>query len=87
MSKCFKLSTLLDQAGFYNVEILKIDIEGAELEVFSNGAEEWLSRVNLIIIETHDRFRPGSEEAVRRAVHPMFDELAPSGESLFFQRR
>jgi hypothetical protein len=79
--------TLLDQAGFHHVDILKIDIEGAELEVFSNGAEEWLSRVNLIIIETHDRFRPGSEEAVRKAVHPMFDELTPSGESLFFRRK
>ena len=51
------------------------------------GAEEWLSRVTLIIIETHDRFRPGSEEAVRKAVHPMFDELTPWGESLLFRRK
>jgi FkbM family methyltransferase len=86
-TKCFKLSTLLDKAGFDSVDILKVDIEGAELEVFSNGAEEWLSRINLIVIETHDRFRPGSEVAVRRALYPMFDELPLSRESLFFRRK
>jgi len=87
MTKCFKLPTLLDQAGINKVDILKIDIEGAELELFSNGTDEWLQRIGLIIIETHDRFRPGSEEAVRNAVHPMFEELPRSGESLFFRRK
>jgi FkbM family methyltransferase len=61
LTRCFKLPTVLDKAGFDTVDILKVDIEGAELEVFSNGAEEWLPRINLIVIETHDRFRPGSE--------------------------
>jgi hypothetical protein len=69
------------------VDILKIDIEGAELEIFSDGADEWLPRIGLIIIETHERFRPGSEAAVRKALWPMFEELPPSGESLFFRRK
>ena len=87
LTRCFKLSTLLDRAGLDTVDILKVDIEGAELEVFSDGAEEWLSRINLIVVETHDRFRPGSEAAVRRAVCPMFEELPRSGENLSFRRK
>ncbi len=84
--KCCTIRTLLDRAGFDSVDILKVDIEGAELEVFSCDAKEWLPRINLIVVETHDRFRPGSDEAVRKAVHPMFEELPKSGENLFFRR-
>jgi FkbM family methyltransferase len=87
ITKCFRIGTLLDRAGFDRVDILKIDIEGAELEVFSHGASEWLPRVDLIIIETHDRFRPGSDQAVRSAIHSMFEELPRSGENLFFRLR
>ena len=84
--KCVTIGTLLDSAGLSRVDIFKVDIEGAELEIFSHGAEEWLPRIDLIIVETHDRFRPGSEDAVRKAIHPMFEELPRSGENLFFRR-
>lgn len=85
--KCYKMETLLEEVAFGTVDILKVDIEGAELELFSHDVEKWLPRINLIIIETHDRFRPGAEEAVRNAVHAMFEELPRSGENLFFRRR
>jgi FkbM family methyltransferase len=85
-TRCLKMGTLLDQAGFETVDILKIDIEGAELEIFSQAAEQWLPRVQLIIVETHDRFRPSSELAVRKALALMFSELPPCGENLFFRR-
>jgi len=86
MTPCYRLATLLDRAGFDSVDVLKVDIEGAELELFSHQAGDWLDRVRLIIVETHDRFRPGSEAAVRAALHPMFEELPPSGENLMFRR-
>jgi FkbM family methyltransferase len=87
LTRCYRLGTLIEDAGFSSVDILKVDIEGAELEMFSHEAAEWLSKIALIIVETHDRFRPGSEEAVRKAVHPMFEELPRSGENLFFRRK
>lgn len=86
-TQCYKLATLMDEVGIATVDILKIDIEGAELEVFSSGTDEWLPRVRLIIIETHDRFRPGSEHAVRNALQADFEELPRSGENLFFRRK
>jgi FkbM family methyltransferase len=45
------------------IDLLKIDIEGAELELFS-GDCEWLKHVRCVMIETHDRFRPGCAQAV-----------------------
>ena len=83
---CYKLPTLLTMAGFATVDILKVDIEGAELELFAHGAEAWLDRIKLIIVETHDRFRPGSEAAVRAALAQHFEELPRSGENLIFRR-
>ena len=83
---CFRMETLLDRFGFDTVDNLKIDIEGAELEMFSSAAQRWLPRVKLIIIETHDRFRPGSDAAVCNAVAPMFERLPSRGENQFFRR-
>jgi FkbM family methyltransferase len=84
---CETVGTLLDRAGFARADILKIDIEGAELELFATGAAAWLPRVGLIVIETHDRFRPGSDAAVRAALLPGFEELPPHGENLVFRNR
>jgi FkbM family methyltransferase len=53
------LDGLLDDYKWPDVDILKIDIEGAELELFQNSAQ-WIHRVNAIIIEAHDAKRRGS---------------------------
>jgi hypothetical protein len=45
--------------------VLKMDIEGAELEVLSHGTEEWLDRVRVLAIEVHYQ-RIGCWEAFRR---------------------
>jgi FkbM family methyltransferase len=34
------------------IDILKIDIEGSEKEIFESGYEEWLSLTKIIIVET-----------------------------------
>ena len=65
----------------------RLDIEGAELELFSEGIDDCLDRIQMIIIETHDRFRPGSEAAVRKALEPSFQEKPRNGENLFFVRK
>lgn len=82
----FTLPTLLNLLDG-DIDILKVDIEGAELEIFESNAREWLDRVKLITVETHDRFRPGSDAAVRTAVaRSGFVELPRVGENLFFRR-
>lgn len=43
--------------------ILKMDIEGAEKDVFSKNNKGWLSTIKIIQIELHDNIRPGCSEA------------------------
>jgi FkbM family methyltransferase len=47
------ITQLLAEHQIDTIDILKIDIEGAEREVFV-GKSEWLSRVRTIAIELHD---------------------------------
>lgn len=44
---------LLQQIPGGRVDVLKIDIEGGEVDVFRSGMEKWLSFVKLIIVELH----------------------------------
>jgi FkbM family methyltransferase len=78
---------LIERAGGGFVDLLKIDIEGSELELFSD-ATGWLDQVGVLVIELHDRFRPGCREAVDRAfaaAGPRFRETQ-RGEDVLFVR-
>jgi len=59
------LRTLIDRFGVERVDLLKIDVEGAEKEIFEH-AGDWIERVNAIFAELHDRLKPGCSEAFAR---------------------
>jgi FkbM family methyltransferase len=50
------------------IDIVKLDIEGAEKFVFENNYENWLPKTRLLIIELHDKMQPGSSTALFRAL-------------------
>ena len=51
------------------IHILKLDIEGAERELFCQGADQWLEHVDTIAIELHDRVKIGCAQAFYAALH------------------
>lgn len=61
------LSTLLKENSVSYVDVLKIDIEGAEIEVFRE-TPGWLPKVGLLIIELHDHLKKGCSTIVCRAM-------------------
>jgi FkbM family methyltransferase len=44
---------LLEKSGFDAIDILKIDIEGAEQNLFSGNYESWLKKTRVLVIELH----------------------------------
>jgi FkbM family methyltransferase len=62
------IGDILNNSGFDEIDILKLDIEGAEKEVFSHNYEEWLNKVNILIIELHDRMKEGCSKAFFSAI-------------------
>jgi FkbM family methyltransferase len=61
------LSTLFTKHAISHADVVKIDIEGAEREVFE-GTPDWIEKVGLLMIELHDRFKPGCSEVVCAAM-------------------
>jgi len=59
------IEELLAQSPENKIDILKIDIEGAEIEVLANS-ENWHNKVNVIMIELHEWFAPGCIEAYEK---------------------
>ncbi len=52
------VDAIMQKYGLERIDILKMDIEGAEYEVFDDPSR-WISKVGALIIELHDRIRPG----------------------------
>lgn len=53
MCEGISISALLKLVNADTIDIFKCDIEGAELEVFSDQCDDWLPRVRSILIEVH----------------------------------
>ena len=45
--------TLLEELGAERIDLLKVDIEGGELDLFSIGPHSWLPRIRNVSIELH----------------------------------
>jgi FkbM family methyltransferase len=72
------LETVLNQFNWERVDLLKIDIEGAELELFTSGYMPWLSRTRNLAIELHD---PDCEQVFWRAMAGYDYQVQQSGET------
>jgi len=59
------LPTLMREHAIRVIDLLKLDIEGAEKEVFESC--DWIDSVRNIAIELHDRVNPGCRAAVQTA--------------------
>jgi len=42
------------RCGLERIDLLKVDIEGAEAELLGETAEQWIGRVGCIVIELHE---------------------------------
>ena len=68
------------------IDILKLDVEGAEKNIFSSNIA-WISKVKLIIIELHDRIVPGCSREFFSAIREYDFEEYKKGENFFLLRR
>jgi len=68
------------------IDILKMDIEGSEIEVFKTSGS-WIDRIKSIVLETHDRLRPGCTQAMETAIEGRnFDRKSLDGNVLLTQK-
>lgn len=65
--RAMTVDEILAMAGATKIDILKLDVEGAEKELFEHEPS-WLANVGVLMIELHDRFKPGCSKALYSAL-------------------
>lgn len=83
----FSIDEIINRHGVDRISLLKLDIEGAERELFSSGATTWLDRVDIIAVELHDRFRRGCAMALYSALQGRDFVQEVKGDTIFIQLR
>lgn len=64
----YTVPQLMVRQGWRRLDLVRIDLEGAEADIFRQ-ADVWLDRVGVLVIELHDRVVPGCAETFYRALH------------------
>jgi FkbM family methyltransferase len=75
--EAWDVPALFSMAGFETVDLLKIDVERSEIEIFNHNSSAWIERVRNLCIELHG---PDCEEAFFGAMANFEYELEHSGE-------
>jgi FkbM family methyltransferase len=80
------IETLMTVTGMRSVDLLKVDIEGAEQQLLS-GDCTWLRDVGVLAIETHEYLCPGIDARVVELGSHYFDYRAHIGEYTYLAKR
>lgn len=82
------IQDLMQRHGAATLDLLKLDVEGAELELLADdGCHTWLSLTNMMFIELHDDFKPGCSAALQRALGAYDFERVLYGSNWVLTRR
>ena len=78
------IETLLDEQQADRLFVLKLDVEGAELEILQDS-RGWMARTDIVIAELHEKLAPGVEGAFAAATAGRTNQHLP-GEKLLSLR-
>lgn len=59
---------IMSQGNIEYFDIIKMDIEGSEKNVLSNGIHKWLPKTKVLFVELHDRLVPGCSDVLKEVV-------------------
>lgn len=79
------LEKIMKDHNLSNINILKIDIEGAEKEVFSDTSP-WIEKIDSLIIELHERMKAGCTTSFYSGAKG-FDKEWKHGENVYLSKK
>lgn len=71
------IGSVIENSAFTRVSLLKIDVEGAEREIFARNYQHWLPKVDNLVIELHGR---QCEKVFHSAIENEGFDITTSGE-------
>jgi len=85
--KAITIEEILKKSGYNTIDILKLDIEGSEKQLFSKNYQTWLEKVNIIVLELHDRIVDGCTKSVYSAIGKNEWKEFKKGEKVIFIKK
>ncbi|MBM3431795.1 MAG: FkbM family methyltransferase [Bacteroidetes bacterium] len=85
--KALSIGEILKNSGRKTLDLVKLDIEGAEREIFRTDYASWLPHTRLLIVELHDRTIPGCSKALFEAMANYDFSCETRWENLIFFNR
>ncbi len=76
------ISEIMKKYNQTEIDILKIDIEGGEIELFSSNYEYWLPKTKVIMIELHDAYIKGCSKSFFTALMKYDFSVFQRGENI-----
>lgn len=84
MVQGYTIDFLIQKYNLEKIDILKIDIEGAEKEVFEDTTK-WINDVDSLIVELHDRMKAGCSRSFYNNT-PNFQHEWTRGENIYLSK-
>lgn len=80
----FSIGSIMQEQKWNTLDLLKLDIEGSEKEVFEKNYETWLPKTKMLVIELHDRMRKGASKSLFKAISQYNFSCSMNHENLIF---
>lgn len=84
--RAITIQKLLAKSGYQKIDILKLDVEGSEKEIFSRNYEEWLGKVCFMVIELHDKMKVGCSNVFYSAIKNYNFKKSQRGVNIILER-
>ena len=82
--QAISIPELMTKYNLAEIDILKVDIEGSEKELFDENYESWLPLTKVLIIELHDNLRKGAARSFFKAITHYNFRMTKKRENLIF---
>lgn len=79
------IDKIMSEHGIDFIDILKMDIEGGEREVFED-ADKWIGKIGILTVELHDRLKEGCSRSLEAATGD-FRYRWKHGENVYFSNQ
>ena len=83
--QCVDMEKIIENFYCSDVELLKLDIEGAEKELFEKN-KSWIDKTHIVFIELHDRIVEGCSQSICKAMYGR-TAIMSHGEKIMFVRK
>jgi len=83
--KAIGIDELMKAYNVDYIDVLKIDIESSEKELFEANWEKWLPKVKVLLVELHDNMKPGCSRSMFKAVSNYDFTMHTKGENVIIE--